>query len=180
LISEKAIAYWLKAGRLSIARGAMTGALVQLRKGLELASGLPDGAPRQEQELNLQITLGNALLVTNGYAAPEPGEAYARARLLCERLNRPPKLGVLVGQVTFHLVRGELEQAEHHAQEIHRLAETQNYTIWKRAAPHSVARFTSRLASSRTLEPTTRRLSRYGTRPIEPPRHLLKIHACRV
>ena len=85
----------------------------ELRKGLGFLSSLPDGPPRQEQELNLQITLGNALLATKGYAAPEPGDVFDRSRELCEKLNRPQQLNqVLTGQFLFRLLRGELERAE--------------------------------------------------------------------
>jgi predicted ATPase len=129
---DKAVGYWLKAGQQAIARGAMAEAVAQLRKGLDLLSGVPDGAARQEQELNLQITTGQALLATKGYSAREPGEAFARARQLCEQLNSPPRLGsVLRGQFVFRLVRGELDQAEHHAEEIRHLGETQNDMMWK-------------------------------------------------
>ena len=39
---EKAVGYWLKAGQQAIARWAMTEAVAQLRKGLDLLSGLPE------------------------------------------------------------------------------------------------------------------------------------------
>jgi predicted ATPase len=123
---EKAIGYWRKAGRQAIACGAMTEALAQLRKGLDLLSAMPDGVARQERELELQIALGSALIATNGYGAPEPGEAFSRARQLCEQLSRPPKLGVLAGQFTFRLLRGELGQAELHAEEMRQLGDAQD------------------------------------------------------
>jgi len=128
---EKAVRYWLQAGQQAIARGAMTEAVAQLRKGLDLLSGAPDGTARWEQELDLQISLGRALIATKGYAAPESGEVYARARQLCERLNRPAQLGpVLVGQFVFRIVRGELKQAEHHAEEMRQLGEARNDVMW--------------------------------------------------
>jgi predicted ATPase len=80
---EKAIDYWLKAGQQAIARGAMTEAATQLRKGLNLLYAAPDGAARQEQEFNLRITLGYALIATKGYGAPEAGELFTRAHQLC-------------------------------------------------------------------------------------------------
>ena len=113
---EKAVGYSLKAGQQAIARWAMTEAVAQLRKGLDLLSGTPDDAARQERELDLQIELGRALFATKGYAAPEAGEAFARARQLCELLNQPPRLEVLIGQFEFRMGRGELQQAEHHAE----------------------------------------------------------------
>jgi class 3 adenylate cyclase/tetratricopeptide (TPR) repeat protein len=128
---EKAVGYCLKAGQQAMARWAMTEAEAQVRKGLELASTLRDGAARQELELGLQLTLGHALLATLGYGAQEPHEAYARARQLCTELNRPRELArILVGQYLFSAIRGELLQAEHHAAEIRELGEAQNDAMW--------------------------------------------------
>jgi predicted ATPase len=63
---SKAVGYWHKAGQQAMARGAMTEAVSLLSKGLELLRGMPDDVGRQEQELDLQIVLGNALIATNG------------------------------------------------------------------------------------------------------------------
>jgi hypothetical protein len=38
-------------------------------------------------ELDLQITVGRALMAASGMAAPEMGETYARTRSLAEQLN---------------------------------------------------------------------------------------------
>ena len=131
-LMEKAVDYCLKAGRQAIEKWAMTEAVAQLKKGLDLLSRVADGAAHQEQELNLQIALGQALLATSGYSAPEPGEAYARARHLCEQLDRWAQLGpILYGQFVFHLVRGELERAEHHAKEMRHLGEARNELVWR-------------------------------------------------
>lgn len=98
---------------------------------LELLSGIPDVNARQEKELELQITLGHSLMAAKGLAAPEPGEAFARARQLCENLARPQQLGmVLSGQWIFTTVRGELDQAEHYSEELRRLGEARNDAIW--------------------------------------------------
>jgi predicted ATPase len=123
---EKAVAY-----RLSIKRWAMKEAVAQLRKGLALLSRT-DSTQRREQELDLQVTLGNALISTKGHSAPEPGQALARARELCQELNRPPKLGLLAGQCEFHFTSGELERARQHAGEIRLHGETTNDILWKR------------------------------------------------
>jgi class 3 adenylate cyclase/tetratricopeptide (TPR) repeat protein len=117
---EKAVAYLLKAGRQSVGRSAMTEAVAQLEKGLALLKALPDGVARWQQELDLQVALGQALVAAKGLAAPEVGNALARARqLLCEELNEPTQLGLIqYGQWFFHLVRGELDRAEHCAEEL--------------------------------------------------------------
>ena len=59
---EQAVAYWLKAGQQALASSAMTEAVAQLRKGLNLLADLPDGWWRQQQELDLQTALGPALI----------------------------------------------------------------------------------------------------------------------
>ena len=131
-LMEKAVGYWLVAGQQSVARSAAMEAVVQLRKGLEVLSRVSDAAWRQQHELDLQMTLGRALIATSGHAASEPGEAFARARQLCDELDRPPQLvPVLFGQFTFHLIRGELEQAERKAEEVAQLSKTGNNPRWE-------------------------------------------------
>ena len=84
--------YWLKAGRHALARSAMTEAVAQLRKGLNVLAGLPDGPSRQQQELDLQTALGSALSATKGWGTADVGEALAQARALAEQLDRPEHL----------------------------------------------------------------------------------------
>jgi class 3 adenylate cyclase/tetratricopeptide (TPR) repeat protein len=130
--ADKAVGYFLKAGQQAIARCAMIEAVAQLRKGLELLSRVPDSAQHREQELDLQITIGHALIATKGYSAPEPGKSFARARQLCKELNRQHQLGqVLSGQFVFRLNRGELAQAEAHAKEILHLGDVSKDRLWK-------------------------------------------------
>ena len=131
---ERAVGYFRKAGERAIARGAMPEAVAQLRKGLELLSRLPDDGrcQEQEQELDLQLTLGRALMATKGYGAPELGEALARARKLCEQLSQPGQLvPVVCGQWVFCSVRADLLQAERHTEEVRHLAEAKGDPAWK-------------------------------------------------
>jgi predicted ATPase len=116
---EKAIAYYTRAGQRAVSRSAMVEAIAQLTKGLDLLTSLPDAAPRWRQELELQIALGRALATTQSYAAPAVGETYARARALCEQLDRPPEIvPVLFGQFLHHLVKGPLRLAREIAAEL--------------------------------------------------------------
>ena len=109
-LAEKAVVYWLKAGRQALARSATTEAAAQLRKGLDALDGLPDGPGRRQQELDLQLALGYALIATKGHSAPEVGETFARARALAEQIDRPEYLGrVFFGQWVFHRNRGETQ-----------------------------------------------------------------------
>jgi hypothetical protein len=112
----------------------MTEAVAQLRKGLDLLSSGLDRVARHELELDLQITLAQALMAANGLAALEPGEVLAlvRARHLCEQLGRQQQLGrVLLGQFQNRIARAELEQTERLAGEILLLGDSRNDTMWK-------------------------------------------------
>jgi predicted ATPase len=94
---------------------------------LDLLSSLPDGDWRRQQELNLLRSLGRALFVTKGYAAPAAGETYARACVLAEQLNRSDHLGpLLYGQWLFHTNRSELSPALLFAERIEQIGETQD------------------------------------------------------
>jgi tetratricopeptide (TPR) repeat protein len=129
---EKAIGYWLKAGQAAIAKWALAEAEEQLHKSLELIARLPDGPARQEWELNVQMLRARALAAAKGYAAPASGEAFTRARELANQLDRLPQMARAVGgQFAFRLVRGELEQAEAHADEMRRLGEASGSAKWK-------------------------------------------------
>jgi predicted ATPase len=126
---DKAVHYQLKAGQQAIARGAMTEAVMQLQKGLELLSSLSNEPDRGRQELPIQIALGVALAASKGFAAPQTGQAYARAHALCTQLGDTATLmSVLSGQSAFHLTRGEYIAARECAENLLRLSEKQHDT----------------------------------------------------
>jgi class 3 adenylate cyclase len=128
---EKAVNYWLMAGQLSLTRSALVEAAVQLRKGLALVANLPEGAMRIQHELDLQIALGKAMIATKGYAAPETGDVFNRARSLCEQLDRPPQLvTVLHGQWAHVLLAGDLALARSRAEELLTLGMERNDPVW--------------------------------------------------
>ncbi len=109
---EKSAAYWGKAGRRSAARSAMAEAATQLQKGLDQLALLPDTDERQRQELEFWSALGAVLMAAKGFAAPEMGNAYARARELWEQLGSLSEfLRIPFGQSVYHGYRGELDLA---------------------------------------------------------------------
>jgi class 3 adenylate cyclase/predicted ATPase len=110
---EQAIPYWQKAGEIAIRRSANIEAIGHLKKGLELLKALPgDSTPEHiELELRLQVSLGNALIATKGYADPEVGETFNCASELCLQEDESPQLfQVLHGLARFHIVRTELQK----------------------------------------------------------------------
>lgn len=126
-LNEKAVGYWLTAGRLAVARSAMAEAVAQLQKGLDLLTSLPEGPARQQQELDLQVTLGPALIATRGYPAPEVGAAIARARALAEQLDRADYLvALLYAQCWYHVLRSEYHLAKRIAEEMEQIGRERN------------------------------------------------------
>ena len=102
----------------------MAEAVAHLTRGLEALAGLPGGAERQRRELGLQLALGQASIAARGFAAPETGRAYARARELCRELGDVPELfPALYGRFVVHFQRGELAVAHEAARELLRSAE---------------------------------------------------------
>jgi class 3 adenylate cyclase len=116
---EKSVAYWGKAGRRSAARSAMAEAVAQFHKGLDQLALLPDTPERQREELELRSALGAVLLSARGYAAPETGQTYARARALWEQLGSPSDfLRIPYGQSVYHVFRGEFDRARSLAEDL--------------------------------------------------------------
>ena len=60
-LAEQAIPYWQRAGQRANERSAHVEAIGHLTKGLEVLQALPDTPERAQQELDLQIALGQAL-----------------------------------------------------------------------------------------------------------------------
>jgi class 3 adenylate cyclase/predicted ATPase len=124
---EKSVFYWRKAGHRSVARAAVVEAAVQFQKGLGQLALLPDNPARQRQELELCSSLSAALRAAKGQAAPETGNAYARARELWERLGSPPEfIQIPYGQSRYHAHRCEFDLAHRLDEDLLRLSRQRN------------------------------------------------------
>jgi predicted ATPase len=127
---DKAVGYRLKAGQRAVTRSAMTEAVAQLQKGLDLLASLPDGPWRWQQEPDLQIALGPARIATRGFGAADVGETYARARTLAGQLDRPEYLvSLLYGQWAFHCIRSEYKLALPLAEQLEQIGEARNDVV---------------------------------------------------
>src|SRR5439155_20993292 len=91
-LMAQAIPYWQLAGQRAVERSANLEAIEHLTRGLDVLKTLPDTPERAQQELDLQTTLGPALMVTKGMGAPEVLHAYTRARELCQQVGETPQL----------------------------------------------------------------------------------------
>ena len=144
-LTEKAVAYWLKAGQQSLDRSAMTEAVAQLRNGLDGLGGLPDGPWNQRQELELQLALAAALSATAGFPAAESEKARSRAWALAEQIGQAEHLVPLIAvQWPFHILRSEHRMALSLAEQLEQIAEAGNDVPVKFIGyfTHGVARFT--------------------------------------
>jgi predicted ATPase len=151
---EKSVIYWGNAGRRSAARSAMAEAAAQLRKGLDQLALLPDNPERQRRELEFWCALGAVLQVIKGFAAPESGSTYGRARELWVQLGSPTEyLQIPFGQSLYHMNRGELDLALSFDQDLLRLSYQRNDSAGLVLGHQSIGRnllFSGEFASSRS------------------------------
>jgi predicted ATPase len=149
---EKAIVYWGRAGRQALTRSAMIESIAQVGKGLVLLAHLPEGPERWRQELDLQRVLGAALLASKGNAVPETGQAYARARELCERLGDTAALIPVLGALsTYHQTAGEYAAMRQISEDLLRIGEQQGDTAGLLIGSRSMGLCLYHLASSSRL-----------------------------
>jgi class 3 adenylate cyclase/predicted ATPase len=123
-LMEQAIPFWQQAGQLALRRSANPEAVRHLTMGLELLATLPATPARAQQELDLQLALGEALRATKGQAALEVEQTYARARELCRQVGETPQLfWTLGGLCLFYRGRGALPTARELGEQLYRLAQ---------------------------------------------------------
>ncbi len=109
---DQAIQHYQQAAKISRGVYADNEALVFLNRALKLLSQLPEGRTRDERELSLLMALGPSVVRVEGYAAPEMGDTYSRARELCQQLGETEQLpAVLWGLWVYRTVRVELKRA---------------------------------------------------------------------
>jgi DNA-binding winged helix-turn-helix (wHTH) protein/predicted ATPase len=121
---HRAVQYLQYAGDNAMRRWAYQEAIAFLTRGLELLETQPETPARAQQELDLQLALGPALMAARGWAAPEVEQTYARARVLCAQVQKTPQLfPTLRGLWRFYRSRGALPTALELGEELYRLAQ---------------------------------------------------------
>ncbi|HKG80351.1 MAG TPA: hypothetical protein VKA78_13045, partial [Pyrinomonadaceae bacterium] len=125
----KRAAHYLKQGaENALRRFAYREAVGLARRGIELINKLPNSHECVNEALCLHLTLGVPLIAIEGYASPNVGMVYMKARELYEQLGDTPDVAeVLWGLWTFHTLRAELETARGIAEEFLRLSERLPY-----------------------------------------------------
>src|SRR6185295_19393197 len=105
---EQAVDYWLEGGRRSVERCANAEAIGHVTSGLMALQALPEGVERDRKELILQANLGTALGTSKGYTPKEVGQAFERARELCDHVgNAPEKFLILFGLWVYYVMRAD-------------------------------------------------------------------------
>jgi predicted ATPase/DNA-binding winged helix-turn-helix (wHTH) protein len=95
-----------------------------VQRALALLATQPETPARAQQELDLQLALGPALLAARGWAAPEVEQTYTRARVLCAQVRKTAQLfPALRGLWRFYRSRGALPMAVELGEELYRLAQ---------------------------------------------------------
>lgn len=123
-LGAQAVIHWHRAARRAIGHSGNVEAVRHLMKGLELLQTVPVSQERIERELLLQTTLGPTLMAIKGYAAPDVGRTYDRARALCQEVGEKPQLllRTLAGLCAFYMIRGQFEAVHELSDEILRQA----------------------------------------------------------
>jgi class 3 adenylate cyclase/predicted ATPase len=123
-MSDAAFEWWGKAGEQALRRSAFQEAIAHLGKALKTADSAalaaivgPTSTSMRRRQLDLQVSLGNALIATRGYSAPETQAAFAKARELASGIENPAeRFATYYGLFIGGLVRGELAVSREIAQ----------------------------------------------------------------
>ena len=110
-LTEQAVHYWHKAGQSAIHAQHMWKLLRTCVQGWNCSDALRDTSTSPTRR-GPHIALGASLIATKGFAAPEVGQTYLRARQLCQSLGNPHQIfPVLRGLSNYYLIRAELQTA---------------------------------------------------------------------
>ena len=134
-LTVSAVEYWQRAGQLNYQKSMLAESLHNVETGLNLTEKISDQSVRYQYELELQVALGKTMVAVKGYAAPETGEAFSKAKGLSNRIgDRKFKQQILYGLCLFHLDRNQIEQAQADALELLSDAEPSGEIISKMVA----------------------------------------------
>lgn len=125
-LRKQAAVYWQRAGELALRRSAGSEALKHFSNALRLLEEMPDSAERWQQELDIRLGLGTALIIARGFrsAGHEIVDHYARAVTLGRGLGDDKKLfRAMWGNWYTNLITGRTEQALGMANELVEVAE---------------------------------------------------------
>ncbi len=126
-VALEAMAWWQKAGERAYSRAAAPEALGHYRKGLQRVAGATPSVELDKAELNLWIALGNTLIHSKGWSAPESADAFDHAEELSLRIGDPAaNFRVTFAKWAFSYVSGNQGRAETFARKSLSIAQEMN------------------------------------------------------
>lgn len=121
--SERAAAWWLRAGKGAAECCAHAEAIELFSKGLELLDSFPGSTERAAYRAALLAALARSLTATRGAEAPEVAQACSLARVLCQGVDLHPQYLPAMRTLWDHYnTRAEFGAAGELAGQCHRLA----------------------------------------------------------
>ena len=124
-LTERAVAYWQRAGEHAVARSANLEAIAHFGRGIEVLKNLPENQARDERELMLRLASINPVWASRGFGSAEAERAAASALELSRRsgIDTPAHFWALIGMVHFCVVRGNLPLGRELGEEMLSVAE---------------------------------------------------------
>jgi len=113
-LKKPATIHWQRAGELALRRSAGSEALKHFSSALTILEELPDAVDRWQQELDVRLGLGTALITAHGFRSfgPEIAKHYERAVVLGRGLADDKKLfRAMWGSWYANLIIGQTEHA---------------------------------------------------------------------
>jgi tetratricopeptide (TPR) repeat protein len=127
-LNTRAAHYFKEGANNAIRRFAYQEAVNLAHRGIELIEKLPQTRETLNEALCLHLTLGVPLIAIEGYASPNVGHVYMKARDLYEQLGDSPDVSeVFWGLWTFHTLSAELKTARQLAEKFLELGERLPY-----------------------------------------------------
>lgn len=121
--SERASAYWRKAGALAVRRTANREAIGHFRRALALVEAQPENPERWRAELAILSQLAPPTMAVFGWSAPEAGEVVERAVEVGRRLDRSSEMAsAMVNLWFFTVVGGRIDDADKISAELFQMA----------------------------------------------------------
>jgi predicted ATPase len=110
----------------------MVEAAAHFGKALKLLGSLPTSPERRSNERSLQLALAGAITAAKGWASPEAGEAYARARKLCRDSPEGAQVArAWAGAFSYLLNSAGIRASHELANELLQLSEGRNDSVTK-------------------------------------------------
>jgi DNA-binding winged helix-turn-helix (wHTH) protein len=122
-VHDKAAHYHVLAGQAADQRYAYHEAVDHLNRALAMLRQLPESPDRDARELQALLSIGQPLINTHGWTAPEVEKSYRRALKLCDGLGSAQRFAALAGLYKFFLARAHFDTAGEIARQCREAAE---------------------------------------------------------